>query len=101
MTRKRTAFDPAFVAVSPSPLDLDEVTYMRLYRQTELPFQVKAAPTTQPRQAQPTTPARPLVDVVTPQPKAFFAYLRMPKPETSTKRQSSRIKRTRRKGNLS
>lgn len=43
---------------------------------------------------------RPLIDIVNPQPKAFFAYLQMPKKTTSTratKKSSARIKRTRKK----
>ena len=44
--------------------DIDEVSYLRLYGNR------KSSSATTPR-----------VDIVTPQPKAFYAYMRMPLPE--------------------
>ncbi len=63
-------------AIASPAKDIDEVSFIKLYQQRSIP--------------------RPLVDVVNPQPKAFFAYLQMPaktSASSSKKKPSTRIKR--------
>lgn len=100
MIRKSKPFDPAFIPTAQLPLDIDEVTYIRLYAPREHAAQTQKTvqPTTAPV-THSSSEGRPLVDVVNPQPKAFYAYLRMPKEDkpARTKKSSTRIKRTRSK----
>ena len=65
----------------PAPVvhDLSEVRYLELYH----PEVTRAA-----------RAAQPLIDIVNPQPKAFFAYLQMPqRSAASAKASSSRVSR--------
>ncbi len=72
--------------------DLNEVLYLELYHEQ---------PIRRPRRS---TGGRPLIDVVNPQPKAFFAYLRMPaqtaKSTAPKKKQSSKRVSRRKKGTV-
>lgn len=71
--------------------DLDEVSYLRMYSGRSV------EKSEQPKQA---NKKQPLIDIVTPQPKAFFAYLRMPKNTASAGTKSTkRITRTRKASN--
>lgn len=91
MNKKRPAFDPAFIS-SLNIVDIDEVSYLSLYGGEKTPTAIPKRP------AQQRTNYRPLVDVINPQPKAFFAYLRMPKEEPKkSAKTTQRIKRTRKK----
>lgn len=91
MNKKRSTFDPAFIS-SLKIVDIDEVSYLALYGGENNQVSAPQQPAHQ------HTSRRPLIDVVTPQPKAFFAYLRMPEPEQKTPtKTTSRIKRTRKR----
>ena len=60
------------------PRDISEVHFLEIYQPLE----------------QPTHAARPLIDIVNPQPKAFFAYLQMPKPtKPAAKKATKRVSR--------
>lgn len=72
----------AAAAIASPAIDIDEVSFIKLYQQGNV--------------QQPTTRQRPLVDIVNPQPKAFFAYLQMPTKapaSTSKKKPTTRVKR--------
>ena len=89
---KNSRFDPAFITPKTTG-DLDEVAYLKLYGQEKVLHKNRP-------EAKKDFDGRPLIDIVTPQPKAFYAYLRMPKtsPESSSKKAATgRVKRTRKK----
>ena len=90
MNRNSKSFDLAFIPGDPMPMDIDEVTYMQLYYHA--PMQ-PAKVTQEVARQRNAHVSQPLIDIVTPQPKAFYAYLRMPKPEKSAT--SARVKRQR------
>ena len=85
MIRKKMSFDPAFTSRPAFSGDIDEVRYLKMFASGHCDAH--------PKQARPAQSQEPLlIDMVTPQPKAFFAYLQMPHktPKKST------IKRVRR-----
>lgn len=89
MHKHKRSFDPAFTRSQPISGDLDEVSFLSVYSDNSDIFDLPEALTA------PAKPFRrqPLVDVITPQPKAFFAYMRMPETKKTVKQ--PRVKRVR------
>lgn len=87
MIRKKMSFDPAFTSRPVFSGDIDEVRYLKMFAAEH-----RGAAAPQKRSSKPQEPL--LIDIVTPQPKAFFAYLQMP-PKPSKKSTPKRVRRHR------
>lgn len=87
MNAKKSSFDPNFMSRSARPGDIDEVRYIKMFANTS---GTPAKPVVRQRQ-EPI-----LIDMVNPQPKAFFAYLQMPpKPAKTSPATAKRVRRHR------